>query len=155
MNDAIDYNIYMRRAMQHMISEVLSQVSEDGLPGDHHFYISFLTRFKGVDIPEYLRGQYPDEMTIVLQEWFEDLAVMDHDRFAVTLSFHGKAENLVIPFAAITGFSDPSVQFNLRFDAAELEEGDEEDDEDAAPEGEKPAVQGDADIIDLDKFRKS
>ncbi len=150
MTNTIDYNHYMRRAMQHMISEILSEVAENGLPGAHHFYISFLTGAKGVDIPAHLRASYPEEMTIVLQEWFDNLAVMDDDRFAVTLSFHGKAENLVIPFSAMTGFADPSVQFQLRFDAVDEYEEEEIEEVDAEEEAEPT----DAEVIQLDAFRK-
>lgn len=154
MKEQIDYNFYMRRAMQHMISEVLADVAENGLPGEHHFYISFQTSNRHVTIPDHLRASYPDEMTIVLQEWFDDLAVMGDDRFSVTLSFHGKAEQLIIPFAAITGFSDPSVQFNLRFDGVadeDIESGDG-DETDLAEKAEAPS--GNAEVIQLDKFRK-
>ncbi len=154
MSENLDYNTYMRRAMQNMIGDVLADVAEAGLPGDHHFYISFLTPFNGVVIPEHLRAQYPEEMTIVLQEWFEDLGVMD-DRFAVTLSFHGKAEQLVIPFAAVTGFADPSVNFNLRFDASEIELDDAADDASEVELSDESASSPvDAQVIQLDSFRK-
>ncbi len=160
MSNSINYNFYMRKAMLDMVSGVLSQVAESGLPGEHHFYISFLTRAKGVSIPEHLLIDYPDEMTIVLQEWFDDLAVMGDERFAVTLSFHGKAEKLVVPFEALTGFSDPSVQFNLRFDAMRMEEDfsvDEDDDyalQFGEGEDDEGAALGEAQVIEFDKFRK-
>lgn len=113
-----DYQALMQNSLRRMIGDVLSEVALGGLPGAHHFYISFKTRHAGVSIPVYLYEQYPEEMTIILQNWFDGLAVMD-DRFAVTLSFNGKPEPLVIPFGAITGFADPSVEFNLRFEADE------------------------------------
>ncbi len=157
MSNSIDYNVYMRRAMQHMISQILAEVAENGLPGEHHFYIQFLTKYEGVDLPAHLRATYPDEMTIVLQEWFDNLTVIGDDRFAVTLSFHGKAENLVVPFAAITAFSDPSVNFNLRFDVSEIEAenealGDEAEEVQVSGEDARPV--GEADVIQLDSFRK-
>ncbi len=142
-------------------------MAEDGLPGNHHFYISFETGHPGVDIPDWLRESYPEEMTIVLQEWFDDLAVTP-DRFSVTLNFSNRPETLVVPFAAVRTFVDPSVKFGLKFDAHEAGEGeldglipeDDEDEEEAAlatpPAEERPArkPEGGADVVSLDRFRK-
>ena len=96
----LDYGNLMQKAMRSMMTEVLSQVAETGLPGDHHFYISFDTEHPGVDMPDWLRDSYPDEMTIVLQEWFDNLAVTQ-DRFSVTLNFSDQAQTLVIPLEAV------------------------------------------------------
>lgn len=156
--DSIDYSRYMRRALQRLVGDVLGDVAEHGLPGDHHFYISFITKMPGVQMPAHLRVQYPEEMTIVMQGWFDNLGVLD-DRFAVTLSFSGVAEDLVIPFDAIIGFADPSVDFSLRLDSitrptAEVEE---ESGEPVAPTPRPdPGGAGGAGpskVIQLDRFR--
>ena len=120
MAKTINYGQLMQKALRRMLADVLTQVARDGLPGEHHFFITFETSHPGVDMSAALRARYPDEMTIVMQEWFEDLAVMK-DRFSVTLSFGGVAEPIVIPFEAIKTFVDPSVEFGLRFDAHEGE----------------------------------
>ena len=162
----LNYGHLMQKAMRRMMAEVLSTVAENGLQGDHHFYISFETSHPGVDIPDWLRRSYPDEMTIVLQEWFDDLAVTP-DRFSVTLNFSNRPETLVIPFAAVRTFVDPSVKFGLKFDAYEASDTDldgilPEDDEgdDGAPIEPREARprpregSGGADIVSLDRFRK-
>jgi hypothetical protein len=159
----LNYGHLMQKAMRRMMAEVLSAVAESGLPGDHHFYISFETSHPGVDMPDRLRKAYPDEMTIVLQEWFENLAVTP-DRFSVTLSFSNRPETLVIPFAAVRTFVDPSVKFGLKFDAqeagaAELDafvaEEDEEEADEAPRAPERPRQAGSADVVSLDRFRKN
>ncbi|MEM9783881.1 MAG: ClpXP protease specificity-enhancing factor SspB [Pseudomonadota bacterium] len=111
----INYGRIMERAMRSVMSDVLGLVAEDGLPGEHHFYITFDTTHPGVDMPDTLREAYPAEMMIVLQEWFEGLAVMG-DRFTVTLNFSNVPQTLVVPFAAVKTFIDPSVKFGLKFD---------------------------------------
>jgi len=154
----LNYGQLMQKAMRSMMADVLGRVAEHGLPGDHHFYICFETDHPGVDIPDWLRDTYPDEMTIVLQEWFRDLAVA-HDRFSVTLNFSDKAQTLVIPFAAVRTFVDPSVKFGLKFNAHEPDEIEVDltmDDEPEPPE--PPTSPGrrneGADVVSLDKFRK-
>ena len=177
----LNYGQLMQKAMRRMMADVLSEVAENGLPGEHHFYISFETDHPGVDIPDWLRESYPDEMTIVLQDWFDDLAVTP-DRFSVTLNFSNQPYTLVIPFGAVRTFVDPSVRFGLKFEPHEAEEGDldtfqpgdeheGEDEEPAegedqppggAPDSEKPSGKptgprrGEgADVVSLDRFRKS
>ena len=113
-NISIDYSDLVDEAMQTIVYRVLQMISQNGLMGDHHFYISFLTEIKGARISRYLKKKYPHEMTIVLQHQFEDLSI-HNDRLEVTLSFRGIPEKLVIPFVAITAFLDPSVQFGLKF----------------------------------------
>ena len=108
----------MHKALRQVMAEVLTQVARDGLPGKHHFFITFDTTHPGVDMDGGLRARYPKEMTIVLQEWFEDLAVMK-DRFTVTLNFGNVPEPIVVPFDAIKTFVDPSVEFGCKFDAHE------------------------------------
>ena len=100
----------MHKAFRQVMAEVLTQVARDGLPGKHHFFITFDTTHPGVDMPAHLRARYPKEMIIVLQEWFEDLAVMK-DRFSVTLNFGNVPEPIVVPFDAIKTFVDPSVEY--------------------------------------------
>jgi hypothetical protein len=126
MSSHIDYGRLMHSALRQLMAEVLTDVSANGLPGDHHFYISFDTSHPGVDMADWLRERYPDDMTIVIQHWFDNLAVMS-DRFTITLNFGNAPEPLVIPFDAVKTFVDPSVEFGLRFDGVE-------DDEAEAPE---------------------
>ncbi|WP_350334939.1 SspB family protein [Coralliovum pocilloporae] len=126
--DHIRFDILAQEALRGVVRRVLSEVSKAGLPGEHHFYISFDTRAPGVDISERLHEQYAEDMTIVLQHQFWDLAVHEH-HFEIGLSFSGVPEKLVVPFSAIKGFFDPSVQFGLQFDVSMGEEADLEQDE--------------------------
>src|SRR3712207_9485463 len=104
------YDKMVEGALRGVIREALREAADHGLPGNHHFYLTFRTAFPGVQIPDYLRTQYPGEMTIVLQYQFYELTV-DDEKFGVTLSFNNKLERLIIPFAAITTFADPDVNF--------------------------------------------
>lgn len=115
--DLLEYPKMVERAMRGVVREALAVAVEGGLPGLHHFYITFRTRGPGVSIGDRLLTQYPDEMTIVMEHQYWDLTV-DDDQFSITLSFGGAPENLVIPYAAISAFVDPSVKFGLQFDAA-------------------------------------
>ena len=112
--DYMNYHAMMEDALRSVIRDALTRASEDGLPGDHHFYITFKTDFPGVNIPDSLRARFPEEMTIVLQHQFWGLEVGE-DLFGVTLSFSDVQERLVIPYKAVTAFADPSVQFGLQF----------------------------------------
>ena len=114
--DLIRYDLLVQDALKGVVRKVLGDAIRDGLPGDHHFYISFRTDFPGVRVSQRLRDKYPQEMTIVLQHQFWDLGVTEHT-FEVGLSFSGVPERLLIPFDALTGFFDPSVQFGLKFEA--------------------------------------
>src|SRR3990170_4420004 len=136
MDSELRYDRMVESALRGVVREALAQVAEKGLPGDHHFYLTFLTNHRGVAIPEYLRQKYPQEMTIVLQHQFFGLEVCE-DRFSVSLSFSSKTERLVIPLAAISTFADPSVNFALQFQSAK--EGAEEEDADAAEAPDTPA----------------
>ena len=118
MAKGINYGQLTQKAFRQVIAEVLTQVARDGLPGKHHFFITFDTTHPGVDMAPNLRARYPKEITIVLQDWFADLAVMK-DRFSVTLNFGNVPEAMVVPFEAIKTFVDPSVEYGLRFDAHE------------------------------------
>lgn len=148
MSDVINYGQMMQQAMQGLLKSILERVSNEGLPGEHHFFITFDTTHPGVDMSAWLKEEYPEEITIVMQEWFDGLAVMP-DRFTVTLNFNDNPEPMVIPFDAIRTFVDPSVEFGLRFDAKEnvvedVEEMDEVEDE----------PHKDAEVVSLDAFRK-
>lgn len=112
--DIIDYGKLVDDAMHIIVSKVLKIVQEKGLPGNHHFFISFVTKYPGVKISKTLLNKYPREMTIVLQYQFQDLTT-DSKGFGVSLSFNGIKESIYIPYAAITTFADPSVQFGLQF----------------------------------------
>jgi len=152
MPKGINYGQLMHKAMRQLIADVLAQVARDGLPGKHHFFITFDTTHPGVDMAPSLRDRYPGAMTIVMQDWFTDLAVM-RDRFTVTLNFGDLPEPIVIPFESIKTFVDPSVEFGLRFDAQE--EGAsaaEEEREPPPPTPIKPAHEGE--VVSLDQFRK-
>jgi len=127
---SFQYDLMIEQALRGVVRRSLTQVAKSGLPGDHHFYISFATKADGVAIPEHLRQRFPDEMTIVLQYQFWDLKVQP-EGFGVTLSFSDKLEKLYIPFAAITSFADPSSRFGLQFQQATEAIDDEE--EEAAP----------------------
>lgn len=153
MTATIDYGNLMHRAMRGLIQNVLIDVAKNGLPGQHHFFITFDTMHPDVEIADWLSDRYPDEMTIVMQHWFENLDVTD-EGFAVTLNFGDAPEPLYIPYEAIRTFVDPSVEFGLRF---ETQDG--EDDEPAPTPVEDPVDEsvetpGDAEIVSLDKFRK-
>ncbi len=125
-DDPIRYDYWIEDALRSVIRKALSYTAENGLIGDHHFYITFRTDTDAIDLPDYLRAQHPNEMTIVLQHQYEHLSV-EEDRFYVTLRFNGQAVNLNIPFEEITGFTDPSVNFGLQLKTAEIDEEDLED----------------------------
>lgn len=121
----IDYDAKVQDALRSVVKTVLKDAEQDGLQGDHHFYVAFKTQAEGVDIPAHLASRFPDEMTIVLQHKFWGLAVHD-DRFEIGLSFNQKPEHLIVPFDAIVGFVDPSVQFALQFHDEGAGEGEPE-----------------------------
>lgn len=162
-DDILRYDKMVESALRGVVRSSLEEVIEHGLPGDHHFYITFLTDYPGVDIPDYLRDRYPGEMTIVLQYQFSDLAV-DDINMEVTLSFNNVPEKLVIPVNAISIFADPSVNFALQFqpmgesfDEADLvaaleEDGDGPDDDGSG--GGKGGGDKTGEVVSLDNFRK-
>ena len=113
--DHIRYDVLARDALRGVLRRVLTDAAEHGLPGEHHFFITFLSTADGVKLSPRLLAQYPEEMTIILQHQFWDLTVLD-DRFEVGLSFGGIPERLGVPFSAIKSFFDPSVQFGLQFE---------------------------------------
>lgn len=153
MTRSIDYGNLMHHAMRGLIQKVLIDVAENGLPGQHHFFITFDTMHPDVEMADWLSDRYPEEMTIVMQHWFDNLEVTD-DGFAVTLNFGDTPEPLYVPYDAIRTFVDPSVEFGLRF---ETQEGDDDEPaptpvEDEGETADKAA--GEGDVVSLDSFRK-
>ena len=164
MSQGIDYGKLMHRAMRSLIQDVLGEVARTGLPGQHHFFITFDTTHPDVAIADWLHDRYPEEMTVVLQHWFDNLDVTE-EGFAVTLNFGDSPEPLYIPYDAIYTFVDPSVEFGLRFENSSEDEQEEdylaevaEEEIPEAPlaedaESEEDEKQ-DAEIVSLDSFRK-
>ena len=161
MSRTIDYGNLMHSAMRGLIKTVLKDVAANGLPGEHHFFITFDTSHPDAELADWLADRYPGEMTVVMQHWFDGLDVGE-DGFAVTLNFGDRPEPLYIPYDAIKTFVDPSVEFGLRFEA-----GDSEDDDDPAPppgRGPRPAsaprakptavAKPKAEVVSLYRFRK-
>lgn len=168
-DEILRYDKMVETALRGVVSKALEDVIKfsdgtGGMPGDHHFYITFLTDYPGVELPDYLRERYPGEMTIVLQYQFSDLAIKNN-ALEVTLSFNNEPEKLVVPLAAISIFADPSVNFALQFQplGESLEEEDlllqempdGDDDPDGTPDGSGPSGgEKTGEVISLDRFRK-
>lgn len=149
----IPYDEIVQEALRDVVGRVLGEVGQTGsLPGDHHFYITFRTQMPGVSIPKHLIERFPEEMTIVLQHRFWDLTV-DDDYFSVGLSFGGVPSTLVVPFAAVTRFHDPAVEFSLTFQANAGEDQAEEHDE---PENDAPRaeVEDGSNVVSVDFTKK-
>ena len=167
--DHIRYDVLARDALRGVLRRVLSDAAEHGLPGEHHFFITFLSTAEGVKLSPRLLAQYPEEMTVILQHQFWDLVVTE-DRFEVGLSFGGIPERLVVPFNSIKSFFDPSVQFGLQFEPSEITGEPIAKNLPAGPapaataaptpppaaeETAQPAKPGDgAEVVRLDRFRK-
>ena len=149
-DDKIDYDKLISNNLLGVVRDALKIVSEQGLPGEHHFYITFKTNFKGVEIPKMLKIQYPENMTIVLQHQFSELEV-SNNRFSVALVFGGVPYTLVIPFAAVTYFADPYAKFGLSFEANERVSKLE----DMEPENKTSERASPAEVISIDSFRKT
>ena len=118
--DPLRYDLWIEEALHTVIRRSLQYAASDGLPGEHHFYITFQTDEDGVVIPDYLRAEHPEEMTIVLQHQFDDLQV-DEETLTVMLRFNGNPETLVVPLSSVTSFADPSVNFGLQLKMTALE----------------------------------
>ena len=163
--DLIRYDVLAQEALRGLVRKVLAEVAQTGLPGEHHFFVTFDMRHPGVRISSRLRAEYPNEMTVVLQHQFWDLTVTE-SAFEVGLSFKGVPERLHVPLRAIKGFVDPHASFGLKFDPpAELAASSEEGQPPSVEEpGEVPAIPqtaaastaetGTADVVSLDAFRK-
>ncbi|SFU17243.1 SspB family protein [Sedimentitalea nanhaiensis] len=156
MSREIDYGNLMHTAMRGLIKTVLQDVADHGLPGAHHFFITFDTSHADAELADWLADRYPGEMTVVIQHWFDNLVVAE-DGFSITLNFGDAPEPLYIPYDAIKTFVDPSVEFGLRFESAE------DDDEAPVPaaintdhveEDEPTSSKPDAEVVSLDSFRK-
>jgi hypothetical protein len=171
--DLIRYDLLIQDALRGVVRRVLADVARDGLSGEHHFYITFRTHARGVRLSARMREQYPDEMTIVLQHQFWDLSVTDQ-AFEVGLSFKNIPEKLLVPFEAVTRFSDPSVEFDLKFEPEEeitetgandegvpgalvsprlVADSEREAISSATVSGE-PSAPGEANVVSIDAFRK-
>ena len=158
MSRSIDYGKLMHEAMRGLIQRVLVGVQDNGLPGAHHFFITFDTTHPDARLADWLKERYPSEMTVVMQHWFDDLDVTV-DGFSITLNFGDAPETLYIPYDAIKTFVDPSVEFGLRFDLQDDDdglEGDADDDPDFDEDEHDTAAptNGQADVVSLDSFRK-
>lgn len=165
MSRSIDYGKLMHAAMRTLIRQVLQDVADEGLPGEHHFFITFDTLHPDAQMADWLSDRYPEEMTIVVQHWFDNLQVTD-EGFAITLNFGDQPEPLYIPYDAIRTFVDPSVEFGLRF---ENNEDDDEEDQieaddmdapeapmasDVDPEEDSKDNSSGGEVVSLDSFRK-
>lgn len=157
MTDTIDYGNLMHRAMRGLIQEVLLSIAKSGLPGEHHFFITFDTMHPDVEIADWLSDRYPGEMTVVIQHWFDNLNVTD-EGFTITLNFGDNPETLYIPYDSIQTFVDPSVEFGLRFESqaeeVPLEIPEAPMDEMVEPEEPAAEERKDAEVVSLDQFRK-
>ncbi len=160
--DLMRYDQMAQDALRGVVREALRRVLASGLPGDHHFYIAFNTRFPGVTISDKLLARYPREMTIVLQHQYSDLVVTE-DWFQVVLFFDQTPEKLIVPFQAVKGFLDPAVQFGLQFEVVQLDSKSQPKDDnsvladaEAGPEDklEKDAADSEPKVVSLDAFRK-
>ena len=152
----INYELLVETALRSVVRSALKIAEQSGLPGDAHFYITFLTEHPGVEIPQRLKESHPEKMTIILQHQFWDLNIED-DQFSVSLSFGGKKENLLIPFMAVVDFNDPSVGFGLQFAVDQAEEDAIIDEGETLPEADQPEDEAEAvsaDVVSLDTFRK-
>ena len=171
-DDIIRYDVLAQEALRGVVRKVMAEIAQTGLPGEHHFFITFDTRFPGVRVSSRLAAQYPDEMTVVMQHQFWDLNVTD-TAFEIGLSFNGVPEQLVVPFKAVSAFVDPHASFGLKFDAEAA--GTPEDEaldaaasdshgevsaDDIAPVSRETVIANDcsdevsAEVVSLDAFRK-
>jgi uncharacterized protein len=147
-HDPLDYHAMVQRALLGVLREALEVAAEQGLPGEHHFYLSFRTRAPGVVVPPFLGDRYPEEVTVVLQRQFWDLH-LDDEGFSVTLAFDASRHRLGVPWDAVTAFIDPAAEFALRFEAEG--QGQEDDDEREEVEG---SADPSAEVVNISQFRK-
>lgn len=154
----INYEQLIKNSFKIAIKELLKSISEKGLPGKHHFFISFNTKFPGVEISEWMIEDYPNEMTIVIQNWYEDLNV-DDQYFSIVLNFKNKPEKMKIPFASIISFSDPSVNFSLQFEDLSKQKlesliDSKESNDKSESSNEKFNLEEKNNVIQFEKFKK-
>jgi len=152
MSKTFNYTIMMQDALRTLVKNVLKKIEIEGLPGDHHFYITFDTKHPTVQLADWLKEKHPDEITIVIQNWFDGLTVAE-DNFSIILNFGDQLEEMTIPFQSIISFVDPSVEFGLKFENIKNEEQIE-----TTTEAEMVKIENndkkDAEIVSLDSFRK-
>jgi hypothetical protein len=160
----IDYEQLMQESLRDVMKKSLTLVAKEGLPGNHHFYISFKTNYPGVDLPDYLREEYPDAITIVLQYEYWDLEINEKS-FYITLCFNDVHERIAVPYGAVISFVDPSVKFGIHFSPADIDEEAELISLDKKPEKSKnqkskiaevltEATDDGSNVITLDAFRR-
>lgn len=158
MQDLIGYDKIIESSMRSVIKQVLKKVEKTGLLGEHYFVISFSTSHKGVVIPQYLRDKFPEEMTIVIQYQFNYL-INKEKHFAISLSFSGQFEELVVPYDSITSFADPSINFGLKFNSYDIMDYEEEEEFIGPDAGFNDSKKENFDtspkVISLDDFRKN
>ena len=150
-----NYDMMVEEALRGVVGKALQHAAKHGLPNGHHFYITFKTGRRDVDIPVFLKEHYPEEMTIVLEHQFWDLKIHEHE-FEVALSFNDKRERLLIPFNAITAFSDPSVKFGLQFQEVENNEDQTIDDinlDTSDSKKQELIEKSSGEVVSLEKFR--
>lgn len=172
-DETLDYPAMIDNAMRNVVRDAILQVMAHGLPGDHHFFISFRTDFPGVEISPAIQARYPEEMTIVVQHQYQNLDAWD-EGFTVTLSFNNIPEKLVVPFAALTAFADPSIKFGLQFHTRDTSAESGQDDEsvscpatgkkkntpppsasfDEEPPSDDHSPANDEKVLSIDAFRK-
>jgi len=156
-SDLIDYQQLAREALRDVVRRVLIRTAEEGLPGDHHFYLTFDTNHPGVELSVSARNVYPHEMTIVLQHQFWDL-VVDDEAFAVTLRFGGVKQRVVVPFEALQTFVDPAAEFGLNLERVEYQDEDSEAEAGSGDGEEDDEIRSSSDrggdVVSIDRFRK-
>lgn len=155
--EPLDYHSMVQRALRRVLREALEVAAGEGLPGEHHFYVSFRTGAPGVVVPGYLRDRYPEEVTIVLQHQYWELDI-DDDGFGVTLAFDGSRQRVEVPWDAVTAFIDPVAEFALRFQTPEEARAQAEAKAEAEAEGAEETAPGSADptaqVVNIERFRK-
>ena len=163
--DLIQYGNMVEAALLGVVRNILHNTAQEGLNGDHHFYITCKTGSLGITLPKYLEASYPDEITLVIQHQYWDLEV-DDNFFNITLSFNGKKESLHVPFKSITSFVDPSVEFGLQFNVSEnnikqkdlqteISPADSFTNEDKSIINDSKSDQADENVVSLDTFRRN
>lgn len=153
MDDSLDYAVLVREALRHVPREALRLAAREGLPGDHHFYLTFRTDHPGVAISKALLARHPKEMTVVLQHQFWDLAVGE-EAFSVTLRFGGATERLHIPFEALVAFADPAASFGLRLDGVPDQAADGEAPATVPAAAGPPEPRAPGNVVDIRSFRR-
>lgn len=152
-DSGLNYGKMMEQALRGVMAEAISHVADHGLPGEHHFYITFSTRHAGTSMPDTLRKEYPEQMTIVIQHEYDSLAATE-EGFSINLSFSGRPSDLFVPWDAVLTFVDPAVEFGLKFEETEPEDDEPEDMISEDDEPEEDAPKGSAEVVSLDRFRK-